>query len=95
MDSGELIHHDALIFHETDVYEGKIVDLNDAVVFEDPEGKHLLRMENVVLITSQPRDITEEKIGKVMKKAKLKRVGIYILSSVLGFSLGMFLGWYR
>ncbi len=95
MESGELIHHDALIFHETDVYEGKIVDLNDAVVFEDPDGKHLLKMENVVLIASQPKDITEEKIGKEMKKAKLKRVGIYILSSVLGFSLGMLIGWYR
>ncbi len=46
-----------IIFHESGEYSGRILDLNDVVVFEDEEGKHMLKMESVAIVALKPKDI--------------------------------------
>ncbi len=83
-----------IIFYESGEYSSRVLDLNDAVVFEDEEGKHMLKMESVAIVALKPNDITANKIGKHMRQIKYKYAGICILFGILGFFAAMLVVWF-
>ena len=56
----------------------KLLDINtEALVYEDEDGKHLFRIEDVPLIYRCERDITDKHMGSFKKKVKFKAVFVY------------------
>ena len=65
--------------------DGVLVSLNsDALVYDDEEGRHLLKMNDVIMVHSEGEDVTEEHMGEFRRRVRRKA---YIIYSLIVISL--------